>query len=91
MAVWCQDVWVANENRQALSTTCGDVHAIAAVEKADSARGFLRRGTGHRVDYDGCFLALKLVDGSDTRSYRESFTERTDLGIEWGDDKNVVD
>ena len=43
-----------------------------------------------RVDNDGCLLALKLVDSSDSCSYYAP-TDLRDLCVIWCDDENVVE
>lgn len=59
-----EEAWGGDKDADRPCAAGGDVEPVGVEEEVHAAGCVVCGGGSHRVDHDGCFLSLELVDGA---------------------------
>ena len=85
-----RDSWIGHHDRQSLSPGNGNIDTVPVEDETQaSTTEFTGTGT-ERYDDNGRLLSLKLVHGTNSRSFWQAIAELADLHVVGGHEQNVV-
>src|SRR3989442_557943 len=81
---------MSDHDSKALGTRNGDVEAVLIEQEPDATRRSVSRAGSHRDNDHWRFLALKLVDCSNSRIWTKFVLQHPQLHVIWRHDQDIA-